>query len=442
MKNTLIWFTNDLRIHDNETLYRAMAQNSNLIAVYCFDERHFQKTSLGFDKTGNFRTQFLIETVENLRENLKKLAIDLVIRIGKPEIEIVELAKILQVDTVFASKEATFEELEVENKLANNLRAIACRLQMYWQATLWHIEDLPFSITTIPDVFTDFRKAGENMVKVRNTFPIPTKQKKSDLTNSFPNNNIDLGKIPNLQQFQKTAQTIDYRAVLQFKGGETAALAQLHSYFWEKDLLKNYKETRNGLIGADYSSKFSAWLAVGAISPRKIFEEIVAYEQQRTKNASTYWLFFELLWRDYFRFIALKYGNKLFLANGLKGDYKKLGLSNNKSLFESWIHGKTSQPFVNANMLELKQTGFMSNRGRQNIASYLVKDLKINWRWGAMYFESQLIDYDVCSNWGNWNYVAGVGNDPRENRYFNVAGQAKKYDEKGEFVRLWLGENQ
>jgi deoxyribodipyrimidine photo-lyase len=91
-------------------------------------------------------------------------------------------------------------------------------------------------------------------------------------------------------------------------------------------------------------------------------------------------------------------------------------------------------------MRELNQTGFMSNRGRQNVASYLVKDLRQDWRYGAAYFEQELIDYDVTSNWGNWAYVAGVGNDPRENRYFNILSQASRYDQNGEYVKHWIPE--
>jgi hypothetical protein len=94
--------------------------------------------------------------------------------------------------------------------------------------------------------------------------------------------------------------------------------------------------------------------------------------------------------------------------------------------------------FIDANMLELKHTGFMSNRGRQNVASYLCNDLKLDWRLGAAYFEQQLIDYDVCSNWGNWAYLAGVGNDPRGNRYFNIEKQASDYDKNGDYRNLWL----
>lgn len=109
-------------------------------------------------------------------------------------------------------------------------------------------------------------------------------------------------------------------------------------------------------------------------------------------------------------------------------------------MFWRWAEGQTGIPFVDANMRELNQTGFMSNRGRQNVASFLVNDLGIDWRWGASYFESMLIDYDACSNWGNWMYVAGVGNDPRENRYFNILKQAQNYDKKGEYIRHWIPE--
>jgi len=146
-----------------------------------------------------------------------------------------------------------------------------------------------------------------------------------------------------------------------------------------------------------------------------------------------------LLWRDYFRFITLKYGSRLFKASGIQYNLETTW-NHRRDLFEKWVNGQTGVPFIDANMRELQLTGFMSNRGRQNVASFLAKDLKVDWTWGAAYFESQLIDYDVCSNWGNWNYVAGVGNDPRENRYFNVYTQATRYDEKGEYVKTWLPE--
>jgi deoxyribodipyrimidine photo-lyase len=233
--------------------------------------------------------------------------------------------------------------------------------------------------------------------------------------------------------------TLDKRAAFVFKGGEGAALHRLNYYLWETGLLSNYKNTRNGLLGADYSSKLSAWLSLGCISPRKVYAEVKRYEMAHGANESTYWLFFELLWRDFFYFMFKKYGNRFFKPQGLRGQAPPTA-QNQAELFESWKKGQTGVPFVDANMRELNATGFMSNRGRQNAASFLVKDLKVNWTWGAAYFEEMLIDYCPASNWGNWAYVAGVANDPRENRYFNVIKQAGDYDPQGAYVRTWVPE--
>jgi deoxyribodipyrimidine photo-lyase len=192
------------------------------------------------------------------------------------------------------------------------------------------------------------------------------------------------------------------------------------------------------MLGTNYSSKFSAWLSFGCLSPRYIYEEVQKYEQTRVKNDSTYWLTFELLWRDFFRFICSKHGNKIFYKSGLQE--LNLPWLEDWQRFNLWCEGKTGYPLVDANMRELAATGFMSNRGRQNVASFLTKNLGIDWRMGAEWFESLLVDYDVCSNWGNWNYTAGVGNDARGFRYFNIPKQSKDYDPKGDYLRHWLPE--
>jgi deoxyribodipyrimidine photo-lyase len=224
-----------------------------------------------------------------------------------------------------------------------------------------------------------------------------------------------------------------------FRGGEYAAHERLKDYLWNSHNILKYKETRNGLLGTEYSSKFSAWLACGCISAQEIYFETKKFEQQVESNESTYWLIFELLWRDYFRYVMLKYGTRLFKPAGISGKGSTTTEPNDAAeRFDAWVNGTTGDAFVDANMRELKFTGFMSNRGRQNVASYLVHQLKLDWRRGARYFEKQLIDYDVFSNWGNWTYLAGVGNDPRENRVFNTNRQAEMYDPKGEYKKQWL----
>lgn len=146
-------------------------------------------------------------------------------------------------------------------------------------------------------------------------------------------------------------------------------------------------------------------------------------------------MIFELIWRDYFKYISLKNGNSIFKIGGILD--KKYDWKTNQSVIKNWINGTTEEPFVNANMIELQQTGWMSNRGRQNVASFFAKELLIDWRIGAAYFESMLIDYDVHSNYGNWMYISGVGNDPRD-RKFNIKLQASNYDGQSKFQKLWL----
>ena len=428
IKTAIVWFKTDLRIEDNETLVKAKAISENVIPVYCFDESHFETTSYGFKKTGSFRAQFLLESLQDLDARLRTLGSGLLILRGKPEIEIPKIVNQFKAQKVFAKREVAFEERQTEKKVQDELFKLRCELEKISTSTLYHAEDLPFSIKDIPDVFSNFRKKTEKDSEIRAPFDAPTK---------INSPKISPLQLPPLEALGLAKTTIDSRAVIQFKGGETEALQRLHHYFYDTQCLSSYKETRNGMVGADYSSKFSAWLAMGCISARFIYAEIKKYEKQFGANDSTYWLVFELLWRDFFRFMFKKYQTKFFSYEGIKTE-KVNSKSLNEKLLSQWMNGATPSDFINANMLELQQTGFMSNRGRQNVASYFCNELNMDWRFGAAYFEEQLIDYDVCSNWGNWAYLAGVGNDPRGHRYFNIDKQAADYDKNNSFRKLWL----
>jgi deoxyribodipyrimidine photo-lyase len=428
MKRAIVWFKTDLRLHDNETLVAATEHSEEIIPVYCLDEAHFNSNEFGFKKTGNFRAQFLLEALIDLDKNLRALGSGLIVVKGKPEIEIVKLAQQFQVQKVFAKKEAAFEELQAQDSVEKELEKINCPLETFSTSTLYHPKDLPFNINDIPDVFTNFRKRIEKECIIREVFVKPM---------SINSPNIEPLHLPDLETLGLKNIKQDSRAAIHFKGGETAGLQRLNSYLFESKAIANYKETRNGLVGENYSSKFSAWLSMGCLSAREIFHEIKKYEAQYTANESSYWMVFELIWRDYFRFIMKKYKHRFFMPNGIKDDESKT-YKHYPALFEKWINGQTGNDFIDANMLELKLSGFMSNRGRQNVASYLCHNLKLDWRYGASYFEQQLIDYDVCSNWGNWTYIAGVGNDPRENRVFNIEKQANDYDKNKLFRNLWL----
>ncbi|MCS7005028.1 MAG: DASH family cryptochrome [Cytophagales bacterium] len=429
MKTIIVWYRNDLRIHDHVPLFRAFQKTRYIVPVYCFDPRLWEKTSFGFPKTGGFRTRFLLESVADLQKNIASLGGCLIVRYGKPEEVLPEIAQKTNASAVYASKEIASEEVKVEQAVEKKLLQNGIPLQLFWNSSLYHPEDLPFPIKKVPDVFTNFRKEVEKFAKVPP--PVPTPEK-------IETPPTDSEKITYQPSWNVPLLESDARTAFPFRGGESRALVRLQEYFWQTDALRYYKDTRNGLIGPNYSSKFSPWLANGCLSTRLVYHKVLQYEKERFQNESTYWLIFELLWRDYFRWIAKKYGNAIFRKEGIK--QKPLNLQDSYATFEKWAYGNTGVPFVDANMKELLLTGFMSNRGRQNVASFLVHDLKVNWVMGAEWFESWLIDYDVYSNWGNWNYIAGVGNDPRENRYFNIERQAQTYDPDGKYVRLWLSE--
>ena len=422
----LVWFRNDLRVHDNESLTNAIQENDTVIAVYCFDPRHLEQTRFGFKKTEKFRAKFLIESVTVLRQNLEKLNIPLLVYHQKPEDSIPEIVTQDEINCVYFQEEWTSEEMEVLKNIKSKVSDSVAFRATYNQF-LFHPEDLPFEIQSIPNVFTQFRNQCEKSTKVRPEYAVQQMSEENWIANETV--------IPTMETLGFTDFQMDSRTAFPFRGGENEALQRLEQYFWKTKKLSVYKLTRNGLIGTDFSSKFSPWLANGSISAKTIYWEIVKYEQQIEKNDSTYWLIFELIWRDYFKYISIKNEDSIFKIGGILD--KKYDWKNNPLAIKNWINGTTEEPFVNANMIELQQTGWMSNRGRQNVGSYFAKNLLLDWRIGAAYFEAMLIDYDVHSNYGNWMYVSGVGNDPRD-RKFNIKLQAENYDGQSKFQKLWL----
>lgn len=425
-RNTnIVWFRNDLRTVDNSVLANACKNGQKVIGVYCFDPKYFETNKYGFKITEKYRARFLIETIKDLKNQLDLLNIDLLVYNDKPEVILPQICNTYNVSDIYLQNDWTKDEMATENAVKSKLEHI--NFHKIYNQLLFHPEDINFEISKTPQVFTVFRKKLEKYVTIReeeNIHPMPASNRIENNT-SVPALN-DLG----FQNFETHPHS-----AFPFTGGETEALNRLNDYFFNTKKLGFYKKTRNGLVGVDYSSKFSPWLANGSISARTIYWNVKQFEKEHFKNQSTYWLIFELIWRDYFKYVSMKHGSQIFKLEGiLQKDYE---WSTNQTQVNKWINGETQSDFVNANMIELKETGWMSNRGRQNVASYFAKELELDWRIGASYFESLLLDYDVHSNYGNWMYVAGVGNDPRD-RKFNVQLQAERYDANGKFRSLWL----
>lgn len=420
-RTILVWFRNDLRVHDNEILLEATRKADKVLPVFVFDPHYFTVTASGGQKTGSHRARFLIESVADLRQNLQKLGGDLLIAQGNPAEVIPQLAAQYEVNEVYHHREVAFEETNISEEVEAALWKMKLNLKHFIGHTLYHKEDLPFPIKDIPDSFNTFKKKVERDSNVRPSLATPEQIITPVIT--------DAGEIPTLQQLGLPEPIMDTRAGYSFKGGETAAWQQLEHFFANYHLTHSGKNSRNSAL-----SKLSPWLAVGCVSPRQVYWEVVKHEHEIGNHA----MMLELLWRDYFRFMFKKHSHSFFNPEGFKGAAPELA-DNQNELFDQWKTGTTGVPFVDASMHELNATGFIANANRQTVAAYLVKELKVDWTRGAQWFEEKLIDYSPASNWGNWAYIAGVGNDPRENRYFSPKSPAE-LDPKGEYVKLWLAE--
>lgn len=402
----------DLRLHDHPAFALAEAEGHEILPIFIWDEIENAEWSSGFSRWSERKKQFLLECLHDLRYQLQLLNVPLLYREGNTLQILKRMVGLHGADEVWFVRTAGSEELERQQLVERHL---SCR--SFHAQSLLHPEDLPFSLPYLPGIFTEFRKRVERFSKFRLPLPVPAR-----LQAIATQEDSALPEIPQIAH--------DKRSAFPFRGGEESALQRLQNWIWEGDHLRNYKETRNGLLGTDYSSKFSPWLAWGCLSPRYILQEIRRYESERVANRSTYWLLFELLWRDFFLFTWQKEQHDFFKM-------RKWYEEEPPEAFFNWSKGATGQPFIDANMRELAATGFMSNRGRQNVASYLVHHLKVHWVHGAHWFEHQLIDFEACNNYGNWTYVAGVGHDPRENRVFNPFLQAERYDPESRYIHTW-----
>ncbi len=426
-KINILWFTKDLRIRDNESLFKVQQENLPFLALYIFDSDFFVQKQFGFRKIGKFRAKFLLETVLDLERNLNQIKIPFLKKSGKTKDIFLEISEHYEINAIFCQDDWTTEESDLQQQIKSVLPDTiwfkSCSQLLLQPEFVFH------QMEKIPVHFTVFRQKTEKKFEVREEFLSNRVGKNLQSEITIKGDDIDL-KTLGFDDFEKHPFT-----AFPFSGGETEAIKRLNNYFFETENLSIYKETRNGMTGSDYSSKFSAWLANGSLSAVTVFHEIKKYEAEFGSNDSTYWLVFELLWRDFFKYVSIQHGNKIFQEDGILS--KNYPFETNQNLVDNWSEGESKSDFINANMLEIKNTGWMSNRGRQNAASYFCRILNQDWRIGAAYFEEMLIDYDVHSNYGNWMYVSGVGNDPRS-RTFNPEKQAEQYDNDHQFRNLWL----
>nr|WP_315482484.1 DASH family cryptochrome [uncultured Undibacterium sp.] len=449
MKKLIIyWFRNDLRLEDNPALNHAcdLAEKigAELLTVFCHSAAYgalrSTSTKWGFARISAHRQQFLRDSLMDLRQQLQLYECDLLELDGDLSAQTDLWTYLLQ---RYALEAIICEEIAAPEEIAqvNSLRALHLPVHTMWQSTMYAPAAFDFTLAQIPDQFTTFRhKIEKGAYTIRQ--PVSCA-----LSKTFVLHDSNLQKfavIPDANLVDNLSNLIgDERSsfpywAAEFRGGSQAALQHLSHYF-STDLAHHYKQTRNQLQGTQFSTKFSPWLASGALSAPQIMAALRQFEDEHGKNDSSYWIWFELLWRDYFRFLHVKYAVQLYRANGLSKTPVTLPEFNPQQ-FQAWTQSQTGEPLIDAAMRELKSTGYLSNRLRQQVVSYWLHELRGDWRVAAAWFEAQLLDYDVYSNQGNCLYLAGLGTDPRGylgGRWFDPQKQAKQHDPDGSYRRLW-----
>ncbi|KAF7774493.1 deoxyribodipyrimidine photo-lyase [Pseudoalteromonas citrea] len=415
----LYLFTQDCRVQDNDALYLLASSVDTLICLYCVApqtryDKQFSQTTASEAQKG-----YLKSTLQGLQNSLAQLGQTLNVEYGDRRGVIADYISRFEITHVASSIPVAYNESHMWQWLKSTFSHV--NFQTANNSQIYYRTQLPFDLAELPKSFSSFRKFIERDAQCERTETIPQRPC------------FHLPPPPCLMQFKLPKYLINTQNN-DYYGGEENAQKHLRGYF-NSDAASGYKQTRNALHGNHFSTLFSPYLAHGALSPQQVLRALNEYENQHGSNESTYWIYFELLWREYFHWYSQLHQSALF---------KFTGITNTKPLtsfypqrFAAWCNGNTPEPLINALINELNKTGWISNRGRQIIASYLVNELQVDWRYGAAYFEQRLIDYDVASNWGNWQYIAGVGADTKGGRHFNIQKQVRLYDPDGEYTRQW-----
>lgn len=479
MTRAVAWFRNDLRLKDNPLLHHPdLRQAKELVAVYCVDPRHFDFSRWGSHRrTGEFRARLIAESLVELDKSLRSIGSKLLVAAGRPE-EVVSSLLPKEGGVLAFQNEDTSEEQDVESGVIAAAPS-SVRVLRHSGQTLLHREDLGWDpSTSLPLPFGKFYHETCNQVWPRRELPAPKKGELPPSPANLPASGpgwvtvpLSAAALAPLMHFPPEPQ--EARGDFVWRGGEEAALAQLES--WCSPLgLGTYQKTRNQLSGLKSWSHLSPWMAIGCLSPRTVYWRAKRFsDEDAGKRFEHFQKFhFQLCWRDYFHFYCVRFGKRVFF---LTGPAKRLRSWRRDADVEArWKEGRTGVPLIDALMRELRQTGFMANRGRYIVASYLVHFLNIDWRIGADWFESLLLDHDVCSNYGEWASMANVavdlgdkyplglkgrgptsgrlpgarggGGDPwakgvsEGDAVFDPFEQAEHYDKSEEYVRSWLQE--
>jgi len=450
----IVWLRNELRLADNPLLFHAVdlckQHGATLDPIVCLDPRDFAqdvRTRFGSVKVGAARRKFLEEAILDLSQSLRQRGSCLRVCDAAPELALAALAS--QGDVVLATQEVCQEELDAERRVEAALKTVGADLRLLDSggiSTIFGISELQRARVGVSDAFPEDFKVFYNAV--RNDVKDICQTGICDAPVELPASGPETAPVPGLRQPEgmreerRSLGHLHAAAGPAFHGGETAGLARMR--LWLQDGgLRSYKATFRHLLG-DYSSRLSAHLAYGCLSPRRVCAEALTAVQSGPHIEH---FVYEMCWRDFFRHAARRWGTALFKRSGPLGSSAPArSWLRDAEMEDRWRCGTTGVPLVDAAMRELQATGYIGNLARQFTAAYLIEDLGLDWRVGADWFESALVDYDPHSNWGQWTRSAGVAptNEAKRQRvggtrYFDIALQIGQ-SEAAKYVRGWVPE--
>jgi deoxyribodipyrimidine photo-lyase len=403
MKDTvnIFWFRRDLRLDDNVGFYNALKSEHPVLPIFIFDEEILKKLP-----KDDARITFIYETLQKMRTKLEyKNTSSIAMFHGEPATIYKNLLKKYNIDTVFTNRDYEPYAKERDDKIEQLLNDNTIKFKTFKDQVIFEQNEVTKKDGLPYVVYTPYMKVWKEQFK--------THTLDFYYTSSFLKNLIQDKELPNL-----TLSDI----------GFTKSNQKIKKHTVTPALIQNYEDTRN-FPAQDSTSKLGPHLRFGTVSIRKMIEKAI------TEKNEIFWQ--ELIWREFFMQILWHFPHTS--KNSFKAKYDRIDWRNNEAEFLKWCNGQTGYPLVDAGMRQLNETGFMHNRIRMLVGSFLCKHLLIDWRWGEAYFAEKLHDYEMASNIGNWQWVAGSGVDAAPYfRIFNPTTQIKKFDNDLAYIKKWV----
>lgn len=402
---SIFWFRRDLRLDDNIGFYEALKSDQPVLPIFIFDSEILDKLP-----KDDARLTFIFDTLQNMRATLQQEHdSSIAMYYGKPIAIYEQLVKDFDIHSVYINHDYEPYATERDKEIANFLSQHNIQLKTFKDQVIFEKDEVVKKDGKPYVVYTPYMKIWKEKFK--------THDLKIHYTNDYLDNLIKHSRLPNLDLtdigFERSHQDIA-------------------AYTVTPTLIQDYEDTRN-FPAKDATSRLGPHLRFGTVSIRKIIKKAIAEKNE------IFWQ--ELIWREFFMQILWHFPHTA--TESFKSKYDRIEWRNNENEFRTWCEGKTGYPLVDAGMRQLNETGFMHNRVRMLVGSFLCKHLLIDWRWGEAYFAEKLHDYEMASNIGNWQWVAGSGVDAAPYfRIFNPTSQIQKFDKSHEYIKTWVPDYQ